>query len=260
MQRNLKKQDPVIELLRQEFSRKVIKNRAYSLRSFARDLKMDASNLSKLLNYQKPIGRRQRSKLSEKLGFSESELTDLAPMASNTDDSSYNKHNFEIFQIVAGRQHYAILELFKLKDFKPTISSIPSKLGITKQVAAESIDRLVKVGLLIQNKRTGELSPVDEASSSILETATSKAHRDQQAEILEGAIEALKNIPIELRSQSSMTMAIDVRNLDRARDLIRQFRRNLGRLLSNSENLSEVYQLSVSLYPITKTKTLGEKK
>lgn len=88
---------------------------------------------------------------------------------------------------------------------------------------------------------------------------TSKAHREHQKQILEGAIDALENTSIEVRSQSSMTIAIDTNNLDAAKELIKNFRREMGRLLSSSSQLDEVYQLSISLYPLTEIKS-GEKK
>lgn len=244
--------DPLIEIIKSEFEKKCERNKQYSLRSFSRDLEMDVSNLSKILSYQKPVGKNLREKLAKKLGFTEEEIEKLSTgKFANTLDSSYESHDLEIFQIVSQWQHYAILELFKIKNFNATPEEIQKSLGVTEKVATESLARLEEVGLIKLNKKTKRLEPVDESSSSILNQATSKAHRNQQKEILEGAIDALAEIPIEWRSQSSMTMAIDVEKLPEARDMIKDFRRNLGRLLSSSKNLNEVYQLSVSLYPLT---------
>lgn len=126
-------------------------------------------------------------------------------------------------------------------------------------VTEVAIKRLIETGLISKPGKRFQLR--ETSSSSILSSATSKAHREQQKQILEGAIEALDQIPIEYRSQSSMTMAIDKDRLEEAKELIKTFRRDLGKFLSASKNLNEVYQLSVSLYPVTKltTKT-GDKK
>lgn len=250
------KRDPLIEILKSEFSRKKSRNNAYSLRSYSRDLGIDPSNLSKILNRQKDVGPRLRSNLAKKLGFEISEVDSwLLPASfSKTRDKDYNPHNLEVFQIISGWQHYAILEILKVKDFEPTPRTISKCLELNIDVARESLNRLQKVGLLVVDPKTRRLVPAEMSSSSILNVATSKAHREQQRQILDGAIDALAETPIELRSQSSITMAIDSRKLDEARELVKKFRREMGRLLSASENLDEVYQLSVSLYPVSKIK------
>jgi uncharacterized protein (TIGR02147 family) len=247
----LMKRDPLIEILKSEFSRKQTRNPSYSLRSFSRDLEIDASNLSKLLSYQKDLGLKLKRKLAAKVGLTAGELEALENDAVvNTKDSDYASHKLELFEVVSGWQHYAVLELFKLKKFEPSAKSIADRLNIPLSDAKQTLERLQKVGLI---KKVGaRLEAADQSSSSILSTVTSKAHRDQQREILEGAITALSTIPIERRSQSSMTMAIDSSKIDEAKTLIKTFRRNIGRLLSTSENLDEVYQLSVSLYPVSK--------
>lgn len=254
------KNDPLIEILKKEFLRKKSRNGSYSLRSYSRDLGLDPSNLSKIMNYQIEIGPNLRSKIGQKLGFESKEIQSILKPTSqaHTTDKDYNPHNLEVFQIIAEWQHYAILEYFKLTNanLKPAI--IASHLGLKTSVVNESLRRLTEVGLL---KKIGtEFAPVDESSSSVLNTATSKAHREQQVQILEGAIDALKNTPIENRSQSSMTMAIDSRKLPEAKELIKNFRRDIGRLLSSSKQLDSVYQLSVSLYPVTQQQKEGELK
>lgn len=245
--------DPFVEIVRLEFDRKRSRNARYSLRSFSRDLGLDASNLSKILGYSKPLGEKLRKKIAIKLGFESSDLALFggAEMA-RTGDKDYAVHSLNTFRVISGWQHYAILEMFKIKGFNLSVSEIASRLGLTDKAAGESLERLKTVGLLKTDLKNRRLEPVDESSSSIFEVSTSKAHRDQQREILEGAIEALNDVPLEERSQSSMTMAIDPKHLDQARGLIKKFRRQMGRLLSDSENLTEVYQLSVSLYPVTK--------
>lgn len=247
------KRDPLIEILKSELARKKVRNRGYSLRFYSRYLEVDASNLSKILAYRKSLGPALKKRLARKIGLTDQDLENLDVTDSGNGqiaDGDYRSHSAETFAVVSGWQHYAILELFKMHDFKPYTAAIATRLGISKKVAAESLARLKSVGLL-RAKPDGTLIPVDESSSSTLSGPTSKAHRDQQREILEGAIEALIDVPIERRSQSSMTMAIDTENLEEAKRLIKKFRRQMGRLLSQSDRLDAVYQLSISLYPVT---------
>lgn len=253
------KNDPLIEILKKELERKQARNGAYSLRSFSRDLELDPSNLSKIMSYQKNIGPILRLKIGRKLGFDSNDIDGwLKPTDNtNTHDENYNKHGMDVFKVISEWHHYALLEYFKLKNAASEYKSIATSFGLKTKTVSESIQKLVELGLLIKVGNT--FIPADEASSSILDVKTSKPHRDQQVQILEGAIDALKNIPVKARSQSSVTVAVDSGKLDEARELIKNFRRDLSRLLSTSENLDSVYQLSISLYPVTKTKLQKEK-
>ncbi|MDZ4678677.1 MAG: DUF4423 domain-containing protein [Oligoflexia bacterium] len=258
------KRDPLVEILRTDFGRKKMRNKSYSLRSYSRDLGVDPSNLSKIINQQKSIGVRLRKTLAKKLGFEVNEIASwLMPAAQEkTSDKEYSQHGVEVFQIVSEWQHYAILELFKLKEFTFSFEEVAQWLGISLNEARKSIKRLQDAGLLKFGQELKEWLPSESSSSSILSIATSKAHREQQKQILEGGIDALKMVPIEKRSQSSMTMAIDTKKLTEAKQLIKTFRRDMGRLLASGKSLDEVYQLSISLYPVTKNriknKTKGE--
>ncbi|RYZ92129.1 MAG: TIGR02147 family protein [Proteobacteria bacterium] len=237
----------LLEIIIKELERRKSRNSAYSLRSFAQSLEMDASNLQKILSKRKNLGPKLAADIAKKIGFTEDDFRSIP----QTSDDNYARHDLASFEVVSAPHHYAILELFKITNFKPTPKNIAKRLGISPKESDESVQRLLRVGLL-KTSETGTLEPTDESSSSILNTVTSKAHRDQQAAILETAISAVQNVPIELRSQSSMTMAIDTQNLDKARALIKKFRREMGRLLSDSDDLDSVYQLSVSLFPLSK--------
>jgi uncharacterized protein (TIGR02147 family) len=248
------KNDPLVEIMKKEFLQKKARNGSYSLRSYSRDLDLDPSNLSKMMNYQKSIGQNLRAKIGHKLGFESHESTTwLKPRQhKNISDLDYQNQNLEVFQIISEWQHYAILEYFKLNKASMAPADIANHLGLKLSVTKESLRRLIEVGLLKKTDDGYEL--LDESSSSILTMATSKAHREQQKQILEGAIDALQNVPVERRSQSSMTVAIDSQKLDEARELIKNFRREMGRFLSSSDQLDSVYQLSISLYPVTQSK------
>lgn len=245
-----RKTDPFVEILRKEFAHKKMRNKGYSLRSFARHLSMDSSNLAKILNDQLIPGERLKRKIAEKIGLESQDLYQLLRY-SQTEDSDYSNHDLEVFNIVSDWYHYAILELLKLPQYhkKVDVSLLAKDLGISKQVAEASLERLVKMRLLRIEQGTYENTAY--SSSSIINTASSKAHRNQQRQVLEMAIAALEQVPVEKRSQCSMTLAIDSKKLPLAQKMIKQFQRKLGRFLSDSDRLDDVYHLSISLYPTT---------
>lgn len=92
----------------------------------------------------------------------------------------------------------------------------------------------------------------NEASSSFKPGRTTAAHKLLQKQILAMAIAALEEIPLERRSQTSTTMAISTELIPEAINKIRTFQNDLSELLSRSQRCDEVYQLSISLYPIAK--------
>ena len=212
------------------------------------------------MNCQKEIGSLLRTKIGKKLGFEKNEIQNFlkATNQTNTSDTDYKSLDLDSFQIVSEPHHYAILEYFKLNDMSSKPADIASQLSLKVSVVNDSLRRLNEVGLL--KKIENGFTPTNSSNSSILKIGTSKAHREQQCQILETAIHALTSIPIELRSQSSMTMAIDSKRLNEAKELIKNFRRDMGRFLSNSDQLDSVYQLSISLYPLTITKKTTNQK
>lgn len=246
------KLDPLIEVLKREFESKKARNSFYSLRAFSKFLDIDPSNLSKLLHYQITPGYKLREKLAKKLGFDPNDM--MNPLTyQKTGDANYINHNLELFSIISDWQHYAILELIKLSKYKDSVSkaSISRDLCLSQNKVDQAIERLVQMNLISVNEEKGTITNNEESSSSILQVDTSKAHRNQQKQILEKAIDALDSIPVERRSQSSMTIAIDKEKLPEAIDMIKDFRRKLARFLSESSDLNDVYHLSVSLYPVT---------
>jgi uncharacterized protein (TIGR02147 family) len=135
-------------------------------------------------------------------------------------------------------------------DFVDDPRWIARALGITVSEVNFAIERLIRLGIL-RADADGALTRVTKDLSTIGTAATSAAHRRLQAQILQQAQEALETVPVERRDQSTMTMAIDPQLLPRAREMTREFRRGLCAFLQSSGRLTEVYQLSVSLFPLT---------
>jgi len=83
---------------------------------------------------------------------------------------------------------------------------------------------------------------------------THAAFRRLQRQVLEKALDALEEIPYKKRDQTSLTMAIDSKKVPQAREKIKKFRRSLCEFLRGTNSFDEVYQMSISLYPLTQLK------
>jgi DNA-binding Xre family transcriptional regulator len=62
--------DLLVEILKKEFEKRKAKNSSYSLRRFSQILEIDSSNLTKIMNYKKSIGKSTAQKICEKLNLS----------------------------------------------------------------------------------------------------------------------------------------------------------------------------------------------
>lgn len=67
--------NPFVEILKKEYERRKSKNPAFSMRGFSKFMDMDSSNLNKIMNYKKTIGRKTIQKICEKLNLDKSVWT-----------------------------------------------------------------------------------------------------------------------------------------------------------------------------------------
>jgi uncharacterized protein (TIGR02147 family) len=82
---------------------------------------------------------------------------------------------------------------------------------------------------------------------------TSIALRKLQSQVLNLALNALENIPVEKRLQGSMTLAIDQELVPSAKEKIVAFQRALATYLQEeSRTKNSVYQITVSFFPVTR--------
>lgn len=248
-----------------EFHRRQSKNPSFSLRAFARQLDVDASELSKLLRSQRVAGTRLVSRLGKRLGWSDAEIdtvrsyqSRVAPTAGETlrepGFSVAKKLDEELFAALSSWHYFAILSLLKTDDFRPRADWIAKRLGLGRGEVAIAVKRMKRLGLI-------EISPAGEWIDGTKGTTTSlgdplkttDARRQLQRSYVEKSREALDKVIIEKRSHSTMTMAVDSRQLNAAREVITIFRRDLSRLLSGGKRKDAVYCLNIGLFPLTDT-------
>ena len=242
--------------LQSELLRRCRANPKYSLRAFARTLAVEPSYLSKLLNGKRPITESTLRRLASRLEIGSEDLARYQSTLSRKSGITLAAAPFvqldpERFRMISEWHHYAILELLRLPGFKLSARSVSKMLGLTLVEAKDAVDRLRQLGMLPDSKK-GETTPKNHTTLGSADTAI--AFRAFQKQVLQMAIAALEDIPIEERDQSSMTMAMNRKFLPEARQRIRDFRRALDHDAQAAGEPDSVYHLSISLYPVTKTK------
>lgn len=244
------------QYLQQELIKRCHKNPSYSLRAFAKQLDIEPSFLSKILNNKRSITPKTVRRLGSKLELSIEKLQKFENIHNNSKDdnitdASYTQLSIDYFHAISDWYHFAILELVKIPGIKINPKTISKKLGINYHQAGEALDRLIRLQLLrINNDGAIQEKPADHTTIGC--ELQSMALRKFHKQFLTLAINAIDQVHHSKRDISSMTMAISTEKIPQAREMIKRFRRRLSNLLEKGDSPDEVYHLSVCLYPITK--------
>lgn len=262
------KQVTVRDILLREYESRKIKNAFYSLRAFARDLEIPASNLSLVLRGKKGFSQQRAHHLARKLMLNDDETELLVLLAKSEHARSpierkqakdkikamdavfnYEQVDNDKFQLISDWHYYAILELTDVQDFVSEIPWIARRLQLSETTVAQAIDKLLEVKMLsFQNgvyKQTQEHLTTPNGIPS-------QAIRKYNRQIMALAETKLDGVPIEERDFSTMTMALDEKSYVKATQLIKDFRRNLTKLLQSTRTKNRVYCLSMQFFPMDK--------
>lgn len=251
--------------LQEELVSRCRKNPRYSLRSFARALGVNHGILSLVLRGERKItpAMVQRMGLSLNLGSKEINAflaqlneTDLSLATRKRKTQKINQLTVDVFNVISDWYHDAILELSRTRNFSPRPEFLSKRLGITVSEARAAVERLERVGLLEIAADGSWIESLGDNSTVVGVDDTSVALRALQKQVLQLSTTALESVPKKLRDHSCMTMAIDMQDLPAAKKRIQEFRHDMMAFMQRkSAKPTEVFQLAVSLYPITNIRT-----
>ena len=157
--------------LRAVLSERLKKNPRYSLRAMAKQLGIQSSQLSEVLNGKANISIPNARRIALKLDLTKNEAeyfclwveleTERDPLVReglvsrmkdlNPEGRKVSDLSVDLFRQISDWQHSAILELVNLKNFELAPDSISKKLGISKLEAQVSLDRLERLELLARD-------------------------------------------------------------------------------------------------------------
>lgn len=230
--------------LQTEFTRRCRVNSRYSVRAFAKQLDINQSTLTQILNGKRKISKKFIDKVAEKVGstfhFQTNGQADL--------DFKYSVLSVDAFTVISDWYHYAILEFTAVKGFKSDAKWISKKLGITVSETNMAIDRLLRLNMITQ--KNGKLIRTKQHIANYKEGVTSGAHKEFQRQLLTKALQAIDNCPQDKKDITSITMPANSKKIKEVKDKIRQFRREICDYIEDG-NHDSVYQLCVQLFPLT---------
>lgn len=235
------------------------RNRAFSLRSFAKKLGVGPSSLSEILNGKRRVSRKLAERMTEKLCLPPHEraaLLELFPEKSGPDQENgagkdYTRLSADQFHAISDWYHFAILSLAETVDFSSHPEWIAQRLGIRRFEAEMALERLQRLGLLRVTEQ-GEVVPTRggfTSSDDIQDLALRRAHSRN----LTLAEQSLEKDHVTLRDFTAVTMAIDPERLPVAKQMIREFQDKLSAFLESGSK-TEVYKVSMQLFPLTQRK------
>ncbi len=251
--------------LREELARRCERNNKYSLRAFARAIEVDAGTLSRILDGKQVPSQKLSQRIVNGLNLNptqeEAFFTSVAEKQRTRNLQRQNSMiqtykplrpkpkdlSIDLYRVIADWYHTAILELTFVSNFDSNPRGIARALGISEAQAKLAVERLLELGLL--EKKKGVLRKSNLQLTTDNKSITTSALRKNQRQLLERAIHSLENDPIETRSITSMTMAIDPKHLPVARMMIQEFNRALCSVLEDGKR-QQVYNLEVALYPL----------
>lgn len=262
--------------LRDFYLEKKKKSPSYSFRNFAAKAQLRSPNYLKLvIDGQRRLTDRHLSAFLKGLGLegkealyfrlltewnNETEKTrknDLARRLQDIRIKASKKPTLvhkERIQILEKWSHWVIRELVHLKDFQLDIPWIAARLQnkLSHQTIQESIDLLFKYEFLTKdfsgnvNIGTPLICSSDEQESLLIQNL----HK----QLISLSLDSLTNDPLVEREFGAVTLALPSKNINRAKEMIKKFRREFHMLLSeDSSEADQIYQLNIGFFPITKS-------
>lgn len=255
------------EVLKREFAVRRQRNPSYSLRAYARDLKVFPSRLSAILNGKQGFSGSSAAGIAGRLGLSPDESrwfrasveslhgrstvsrgAAKAVLSAMKSQDDYQPVKEAYFAIVSDWYHFAILELTLLKGFKSDPEWIAKKLGISKIEVELAIGRLLRVGLMEREKnRLRAVTTFPSVTPDVPSDSVKKFH----SQVLEKAGRALYFQSMEERDFSSIVMAINPADLPEAKAEIKHFRRQFEAKYKSRADLKAVYCLAIQLFSLS---------
>jgi uncharacterized protein (TIGR02147 family) len=247
------------DYLHHELVRRLKENPSFSMRAFAKKLSVDASLLSKILRRKRPVSESFIESAGLALEMSPQQIQwykQAESMVGGLNSSlTFKLLDQDSFEIIADWLHFAIMELMHVKGFVTDTKWIASRLGVTKTEVESALDRLKRVEVLTIDPNGHWFdNSKGHRSFNLGPEYSSAAHRKAQKQVLNKSLMAIDELSISERDHSSIMMASSPEKMRQAKSMIDRFRQELCAFLEDTNDKKEVYQLAVSIFPITQIK------
>lgn len=257
------------DILKAELARRCRQNIQYSQGAFSRDIKLRPSRLSEILNGKQGLSANIAHEIAKCLNLTNLESNYFTDLVVSQHGRSKAAREIAAKRLIKYQEkgvsklvppgaldtsenqswHFlAILELLEDKNFKPSIQWIAKKLDIDESEAKKAINHLEKYELWIEDG--GYLSRVPQKYhvSNLYEDDRDNAiHSDS----MQKAIDELELTAQKDRINYTLFASVDPKQLDKFRELMHNFFKELDKLKS-TEGSNNVYCFSSQFFPVSK--------
>lgn len=247
-------------VLTQELEKRQKRNSNYSLRAFARDLKLSHTSLSQIIKGKRGLSRSKAKLIAKHLGFTEDEtlyFVDLSLCEFGRSkkerqesanrlfdyDTRFNTIDLKLFHMIASWQALSIIELIRMFQEQATPQFTAKKLGISNTEATYFFKILTDLGLLSNNKITKE-------RIGLGNVADDKIVKELHKNLLQKAEQAVLNQPAHTRVFGSTILRAREEDLDWIASEMKRFRRRLSKRIEEGEGHDHVYCLSTQFFKL----------
>lgn len=244
-------------LLLRKFQEGQLRNPRFSQRAFASKLGVSSGALSEILKGKRALSPGQKKKMAEVLGLSPQEQLDFFEDDLPENLRPVRREVFQLsvdqFHLISEWWHFGILNLLRTRGFRLDQDWIAARLGLQAKIVSEALERLFRLGHL---KRTGAKVVRQharvETTDEFFDVSVQKSHIENTRLIEKSLLEN----PLDSRDHTSLTIAINRKNMKRAKELIRVFQDQFEREIETAKDgeADEVYRLSISFFPLTHIK------
>lgn len=245
----------LVSKLSEVFKHRSLKNGNYSLRAYARDLKIEPSLLSKILRHKYTLTETMIRRLCTCLGLSDHEIERYlyAHSVRKVDNCCHLCRPIatEHLKSLSNTHCLDILRLAETTDFIYDMVWISKRLNLPVKAVEDSISQLLQMGYV--KIEGNNLTVVHSRHSLPLAQVKDDLPQKIQAAYLKQALEALQSVPAHERNQSFLTLAIDREQMPKLAEEANLFLRKVAQLASAGNKYpNEVYHISLILHPVTK--------
>lgn len=242
----------VREFLAESFTEAKAINSRYSLRAFAKKVGVSPGALSEIMKGNRSISNKLVARIETRLELP----PDFFDVENSTIEVPFSPKSLtlEQFAVLADPIHFSILALMETQDFSSDVDWMAHRLNRSKREVQSAIQKLITLDLVKNDGdqliSTGEpLESPDEVASRAIKSSHRQSLREAEA--------ALNEVDLECRDFTTLTFAFNTQDTQKAKNLIRKFRREIEKL-SQSGKSDEVYKLAIQFYPVTKLRNKKE--
>ena len=241
------------EFLDRELTQRNSLNPNYSLRAFARDLGVDSSFLSKLLNGKRSMTARTILTLAPRLSLTDEQVQSFLQGASGrrrrfslSEESTLPIVPFGPVHEKLDWTHLALLAMFDMEGFRADLPLIARRLNITEEAAKSLLQELTEMDFVEQSEEG--IRPKSDTHYTMSSRQQPRAMYIKSQIFSQAALSAAA----EQTGHSAMTLAISESRIEEANERIKKFRRELAEFMHGDGGRDCVYHLAISLFPAIK--------